>query len=716
MSAITSDKISGKKLDRRSFLKAGAATAGGLLIAFQLTETEQLEAAPTDGSKLNAAKLNAYIYIGSDDVVTFMIAKSEMGQGPQTSLSQILADELDCDWKQVRTEFAPVDPAYGPLQGTFGSMSVRFSWDPLRKAGAQARDMLLEAAAQKWSVAKSQLRTDRGYVVNGANNERASYGSLADAAGRLPVPAKVALKDPKDFRLIGTSVKRLDTPLKVNGSAEFGIDARRPGMVYAVVERCPVFGGKVVSFDDSKAKAVPGVQQVVQISRGVAVVADNTWSAMQGRKALEVKFDDGKNANLSSASIRELFVKLAEKPGAVARNNGDAAAALAGGAKKIEAVYEAPYLSHAPMEPMNCTADVRADSAEVWVSTQIQTAAMGVTAKITGLHPDKIQIHTMYLGGGFGRRGGDDFVDEAVEISKAIGKPVKLTWSREDDMQHDLYRPAAYAKFTGALDSEGWPVAWDTRVVCPSFGGLRNGVDRTSTEGIDTLEYAIPNFHVDYHPPDVEIPVTYWRSVGFSQNCFFSESFLDELAHAAGKDPLEYRRKLLSNPKSARLLGVLELAAEKAGWGKPLPAGHARGIATVNNIGSYNAMVAEVSVDKGKLRVHRVVVAVDCGHVVNPAGVESQMQSGIVYGLSGALKGEITIDHGRVVQGNFNHYDVLRINEMPVVEVHIVPSQMAPGGIGEAATPSIVPAVTNAIFAATGKRIRKLPVRPEDLV
>jgi isoquinoline 1-oxidoreductase subunit beta len=388
---------------------------------------------------------------------------------------------------------------------------------------------------------------------------------------------------------------------------------------------------------------------------------------------------------------------------------------LANGAKKLEAVYEVPYLSHAPMEPMNCTADVRADSAEVWVSTQIQTAAMGTTAKITGLHPDKIQIHTMFLGGGFGRRGGDDFVGEAVEISKAIGKPVKLTWSREDDMQHDLYRPASYAKFSGAIDKEGWPVAWDTRVVCGSFGGLRNGVDRTSVEGIIDLEYTIPNFHVDYHPPDVDIPVTYWRSVGFSQNTFFSESFLDELAAATGKDPVEFRRKLLSGPKSQRLLGVLNLAAQKGDWGKPLPAGHGRGVAVVNNIGSYNAQVAEVSVQKGKLRVHRVVCAVDCGHAINPAGIEQQIQSGIVYGLSAAMKGSITIERGRVVQGNFNHYDVLRIDEMPVVEVHIVPSQAAPGGIGEASTPTIIPAVANAIYAATGKRLRRLPILPEDL-
>jgi isoquinoline 1-oxidoreductase subunit beta len=691
--------------NRRGFLKAGVATVGGLLVGFHLPESNKLNAATT------SAKLNAFIHVGSDDIVTFTIHKSEMGQGPMTSLSQLLAEELDCDWKQVRTEFAPFGKEYGPLQGTFGSMSIRTCWDPMRKAGASARDMLLDAAAQKWGVEKSQLRTESGQVINTATNERLSYGSLADAAGKLPAPAKVAVKDPKDFHLIGTSPKRLDTHLKVNGSAGFGIDARRPGMVYAVLARCPVFGGKVASFDDTKTKTVPGVIQVVKISNGVAVVADNTWSAMEGRRALQVQYDEGKNANLSSASIRELFVNLAEKPGAVARNDGDVNAALASGAKKLEAVYEAPYMSHAPMEPMNCTADVRPDSAEVWVSTQMQTGSMGITAKITGLSPDKIQIHTMYLGGGFGRRGADDFVGEAVEVSKAIGKPVKLTWSRE--MQHDLYRPASYTKFAGALDNEGWPVAWNTRVVCPSFGGIRNGVDRTSVEGIIDLEYTIPNFHVDYHPPDVDIPTTYWRSVGFSQNTFFSESFLDELAHAAGKDPLEFRRHLLA--KSPRLLGVLELAAAKGDWGKPLPAGHARGIAVVNNIGSFNAQVAEVSVLQGKLRVHRVVCAVDCGHVINPAGVEQQIQSGIVYGLSASLKGAITIERGRVVQGNFNHYDVLRINEMPVVEVHIIPSQAAPGGIGEASTPTIIPAVANAIFAATGKRLRKLPILPEDL-
>jgi len=698
-----------QKINRRGFLKAGAASTGGLLLGFYLPERHKLAAqtAATD------AKLNAFVHIGSDDSVTLFLHKSEMGQGVVTSLSQLLGEELECDWKKIRTEFAGVDMAYGPLQGTFGSMSIRTSWDPLRKAGASAREMLVQAAAQKWGVDASQCKAENNQVINTATNARLSYGSLADAAAKFPAPAKVTLKDPKQFHLIGTSPKRLDTPAKVNGKAVFGIDAKLPGMLYAVVARCPVFGGKVSTFDATKAKAVPGVKQVVQISRGVAVVADNTWSAMEGRRALQVQFDEGPNVNTSSATIRKTFMDMAERPGAVARTQGDAAAALAGAAKKIEAVYEVPYLSHAPMEPMNCTADVHPDGCDVWTSTQIQTAAFGTAVKITGLPGAKVKIHTLYLGGGFGRRGGDDFVTEAVEISKAIGGPVKLTWSREDDMQHDLYRPASYTRFAGGLDAEGWPVAFTSRIACPPFGGMRNGVDFTGVQGVSDIQYAIPNIQVEYHAPEVGIPVTYWRSVGYSQNTFFTESFVDELAAAGGKDPFEFRRRLLA--KSPRYLAVLELAAEKAGWSKPLPAGRFRGIAVVNNIGSFNAQVAEVSVTKGKLKVHRVVCAVDCGQVINPAIVEQQIQSGIVYGLSAALKGAITIDRGRMQQSNFHEYDVLRIDEMPVVEVHIVPSQNQPGGIGEASTPSVVPAVTNAIFAATGKRIRKLPIRPEDL-
>ncbi len=698
-----------KKVNRRDFLKTGAAGAAGLTLTFALPSRVAAQAAGAP-----VAKLNGYVHIGADDNITFVLTKSEMGQGPLTALSQILAEELDCDWKKIRTEIAGVDPKlYGPLQGTFGSLSVRTSWQPLRSAGASAREMLVQAAAQKWGVDKSQCRAENGVVTNTTNNARLTYGSLAEAAAKLPVPTTPSLKDPKQFRYVGKSLKRLDTPLKVNGTAVFGIDAKVPGMLYAVVAKCPVFGGKVANFDATKAKAVPGVKQVVQISSGVAVVADNTWNAMEGRKALQIQWDEGPVAKWSSPGIRQMFMDLAAKPGAVARKAGDADTALTGAAKKIDAVYEAPYLSHAPMEPMNCTAHVRADACDVWAATQIQSAARAKAAQITGLAPEKVQIHTLFLGGGFGRRGGDDFIADAVETSKAVGAPVKLTWSREDDMQHDMYRPASYTKFSGALDANGAPVAFTSRVVCPSFAGLQNGVDRAAVEGIADLVYDIPNIHVDYHVGEPGVPTTYWRSVGYSQNTFFTEGFIDEMAHAAGKDPFEFRRGLLA--KNKRALDVLELAAEKAGWGKPLPSGRARGISVVNNIGSFNAQVAEVSIEKGKPKVHRVVCAVDCGQTVNPAILEQQIQSGIVYGLSAALKGEITIDRGRVQQANFNQYDPLRMDEMPVVEVYVVPSTANPGGIGEASTPTIAPAVANALFALTGKRVRKLPIRAEDL-
>jgi isoquinoline 1-oxidoreductase beta subunit len=638
-----------------------------------------------------------------------------MGQGTLTSLSQILAEELDCEWKNIKTEIPSPEPQFG-MMGAFGSLSVRTTYNTLRQAGAGARAMLIQAAAQKWGVDASQCRTEKGAVVNTATNASLRYGSLADAAAKLPAPKGAALKDPKSFKLIGTSVKRIDTPDKISGRAKFGIDTRIDGMLYAVLARCPVFGGKVAAFDATKAKAVPGVKQVVQISNGVAVLADNTWNAMEGRKALQIQWDEGPNATQTSAKIRQTFMDLTAKPGAVARKVGDADQALAEAAKKIEAVYEAPFLSHSPMEPMNCTAQVRADSCEVWAPTQIQTAAQQTAMAITKLPAGKIIIHTTFLGGGFGRRGGADFVAEAVEISKAAGVPVKLTWSREDDMQHDLYRPASYAKFAGGVDANGNLTAFTCRVASQPFAGLNNGVDRNAVDGIANLGYGsgIPNILVDNHPTETGIPCTYWRSVGYSHNTFFTESFIDELANAAGKDPVEFRRTLLA--KNPRMLGVLNLAAEKAGWGKPLPTGHYHGIGLTDNIGSFNAQVAEVSVTNGKLKVHKVTCAIDCGVVVNPAIVEQQVQSGIVFGLGPVLRQAITIERGRVMQANFNNYDPLRIDEMPVVEVHIVPSMANPGGIGEATTPNISPAIANAVFKATGKRIRHLPIRQQDLV
>jgi isoquinoline 1-oxidoreductase beta subunit len=695
------------KTSRRSFLQVGASASAGLLVGFYLPESSKLAAQTADTA------LNAWIHVAPDDTVTFMIHKVEMGQGTVTSLSQLLAEELECDWGKFRTEFPPVDKAFG-FQGVVGSQSIRTSWDPLRNAGATAREMLVQAGAQSWGVDKSACRAESGSVINNATGAKLSYGKLAASAAKLPVPSNIALKDPKQFKLIGKSLKRLDTPDKVTGRTKFGIDQRREGMMYAAMSRCPVFGGKAVSFDDTKAKAFPGVKQVVKTSRGVAVVADNTWSAIQASRLLNVTWDEGPNANQTSANISKTFAERVQKPGVEVSRTGNVETGLAGAAKKIEAVYEAPFLAHATMEPMNCTADVRADGCDVWASTQMQTLAQGAAAQASGLPAEKVRIHSQFMGGGFGRRGMTDYVTEAVEVSKAIGAPVKVTWSREDDMHHDNYRPASYSKFEAGLDADGWPVAWHNRIACPSITNSsgqppQNGIDRTSTEGSHDMGYGIPNKLVDYHWTEVGIPVTYWRAVGYTQNTFFVESFMDEVAAAGRKDPVEMRRKLLA--QNPRLLGVLELAAQKSDWSKPLPAGRFRGVAVVNNVGSYTAQVAEVSVDKGKLKVHRIVTAVDCGHVVNPAIVEQQMRSAIVYALSAALKGQITIDKGRVQQNNFDRYDVIRIDEAPVVEVYIVPSTANPGGIGEAGVPAVAPAVANAVFAATGKRIRKLPIQ-----
>ena len=699
----------GLTMSRRNFLTA----AGGLVVAVTLPVKLRGQGGlfdpPPDG------KPNAYIRIATDDSVTFFIPKSEMGQGPTTACSQMLAEELECDWAKVRMQVAPVDPASFGHQTTVGSMAIRTSWDPLRKAGAQAREMLVRAGAQRWNVNPSQCRAENGFVINTATNARINYGAIADAASKLPVPANVTLKDPKQFKVIGKAVKRLDTREKITGRAQYGMDARPTGLVYAVVEHCPVFGGKVTRFDATKAKAVEGVTDVIQLASGVAVVANNTWAALQGRRALTVQWDEGQGATLTSAAIRQQFVDRAKQPGAVARKEGDTAAGLAKAAKTLNATYEVPFFAHAPMEPMNCTIHAKGDSAEAWVPTQSPTSTRALIAQTLGLAPEKVVFHTTFMGGGFGRRGEGELnhVSEAAELAKHLRVPVRLQWSREDDLQHDYYRPASYVELSGGLDTAGQPVALSAKVACPSFAFLRDGLDPTAVTGLSDLRYEIPNMLVTYHLAQTNVPVSFWRAPGAAQNTFFAECFLDELCAAGGKDPVEVRRRLLRG--TPRLLNVLNLAAEKAGWGKPLPAGRFRGVALGSNIGTFNAQVAEISVTGGKLKVHRVVCAFDCGQIINPGILTQQIEGGIIYGLSATIKGEITIEKGRVQQSNFNNFDMVRMDEAPVVEVHLVPSTERPTGAGEAANPTIVPAVVNAIFAATGKRLRKLPVRPADL-
>ena len=712
-------------LDRRNFLKTGLAGAAGLVIGFYLPgRRDVLAASRLDGNAAAPDVLNAFIQVAPDDNITIVIGKSEMGQGVATSLPMLAAEELECDWRKVHVEFAPAavvyfDPAFH-MQGTGGSQSVASAWKPMREAGATARIMLITAAAQKWGVDASECHAENGAVIHAASKRRATYGSLAEAAAKVTPPQNVTLKDPSQFKVVGQPFKRLDTPIKTNGKAAFGIDQRQPGMVHASVEHCPVFGGKVASFDATKAKAIPGVKDVFQISDGIAVVADNTWTAFQGRKALEVKWDEGPNANASNETIFKGFADACEKPGVVSRKEGDAPSALNAASQKIEAVYQAPYQAHATMEPMNCTAHIQADRADVWAPTQFQTPSQNTAAQIAGIKPDQSFVHTTYLGGGFGRRGWSDFVTEACEISKHMNAPAQVTWTREDDMQHDYYRPASYVKIAAALGPDGNPTAFTARVACDSIsrwffgpGAVANGMDSSSVEGISDTPYDIPNILVDYHMVNGPVPMGFWRSVGASQNGFFLESFMDELAAAAKKDPYEYRKALLS--KKPRHLGVLNLAAEKGEWGKPLPKGRYRGIAVLEAFSTYVAEVVEISLDKDGVKVHKVTVALDCGRVVNPNIIRQQAVSAVVYGLTQTLKGQITIDKGRVQQANFDTYDMLRMNEMPVVEVHIVPSEENPTGMGEPAVPPVAPAICNAVFAATGKRIRHLPIAPEDL-
>jgi isoquinoline 1-oxidoreductase subunit beta len=695
---------------RREFLTTVSATGAGLMIGFRMPR--RLSATPREMAA--DSELNAWIHIGSDEQVTLFVNESEMGQGVLTSLPMILAEELDVEWSRVRSEHALADPRYGN-QGTGGSSSVRGDYATLRKAGAAARQMLIAAAAATWGVPAAECATAPGVVTHAKSRRRASYGRLAARAATLTPPADPPLKDPKDFRLVGKATKRLDTPAKVRGRAVFGIDVRLPGMLVAQVEHCPFFGGRVARFDGTPALRVPGVRRVVEIPSGVAVVAEDFWSAQKGRDALDVHWDAGAGNGLSSDTIATRLRELA--PGGVTANRtGDPDAALAAAARRVDAEYEVPYLAHATMEPMNCTADVRADACEIWAPTQFQTSSRQLAAQITGVPLEHVTLHTTFMGGGFGRRAQTDFLADAVHTSKAVGRPVKVIYTREDDMRAGWYRPAAYNGFSAALDTDGWPTAWVHHIASPSIlanmGPLQGGIDRTSVEGAENLPYAIPNLLVTYAKADFPVPVWFWRSVGSSINGYVTECFLDEVARAGGKDPVELRRRLLTNhPRHRR---VLDLAAEKAGWGTSLPAGRARGVALHESFGSIVAEVAEVSLGEGGVpRVHRVVCAVDCGQYVNPDTVVAQMESGIVFGLSAALYGEITIDKGRAVQDNFDSYQVLRIDQMPVVETHIVAEGDPMGGIGEPGTPPIAPAVCNALLVLTGKPVRRLPIVKE---
>jgi isoquinoline 1-oxidoreductase beta subunit len=704
-------------VSRRLFLKAASAAGGSLMLGCYFSPAgDLLEAA-------GALEPNVWVRVDADSSVRIMLTMLEMGQGVMTSMPMLVAEELDFDWRKIKTEWAPADAKYGNAmfggqQLTAGSNSVRGMWKVLRESGAAARMMLISAAAQTWGVPEAACATDKGEVIHAASGRRLAYGALVDKAAALPVPTAVTLKAPGNFKVLGQSLPRLDIPEKVNGTAQFGIDVKLPGLLTAKIVKPAVFGGKVARFNADKAKAVPGVRHVVQVSSGVAVVADNYWAATQGAKVLDVTFDDGPLATLSSTEIMKLYVALAQQPGKVGRNDGNAEQALAG-ARAFERQYDAPFLAHACMEPMNCTADVRADACDVYVPTQGQTPSHQAAITASALPAAKVKIHTTYMGGGFGRRGEADFVIDAVETSKAVGKPVKVVWSREDDMQHDYYRPVSYARMWGALDASGNATVFKQHTVQQSLmkriGGLPpNGVDPISLDGSANLPYAIPNVRIEYTESDPGIPFGFWRSVGASFQGFVVEAFIDELATTAGKDPFEFRRALLG--KAPRHKAALELAAEKAGWGTPLPKGRGRGIAVMDCFGSILAQVTEVTVDaKGGVKVDRVVCTVDTGWVIHPDTITAQMESGIVYGLTAALKGEITIRNGRVVQQHFGDYPVMRHNEMPKIEVYIVPSTEMPGGIGEPSTALAAGSLVNAIYAATGKRVYSLPIRPAQL-
>jgi len=725
------ETLSEQGMRRRNFIIAGVAAGGGLLIGVALPQLfdgkdDASPAKTAEDSAKNAFSPNAFIRIDKDGVVTLIMSKVEMGQGTFTSITMLIAEELGVDPAQVKLEQAPADEKKyaDPLLGgqvTGGSTSIRGAWEPMRKAGAVARTLLVSAASQAWNVDAKDCRVENGYVLHTGSDKKIGYGELAEKAATLPVPQDVTLKEAKDFTLIGKPVKRLDSPQKVNGQAIYGIDVRQPNMKIATVAMSPVLGGKLVSVDDSKARNIKGVRKIVKLDDAVAVIADHMWAAKQGLAALDIKWDGGRNETLTMKDIvSQLDQASSDKgraaPGAVARSDGSFKEAFAKAEEKFEAVYQLPFLSHAAIEPMNATVHVQKDRCDVWVGTQVPAMAQAGAVGITKLPPEKVFIHNHHIGGGFGRRLDVDFINQAVAIAKTVDYPVKLVWTREEDMQHGIYRPYYYDRLSAGLDKDGKITAWQHQVTgssimarwIPQF--FKNGLDSDAVEVAKEPLYAPANIFVEYIRQEPPGMVTgWWRGVGATHNTFMVESFIDELAHKVGKDPLQYR--LASMGDSPRARHVLEVAAKQAGWGQPLPKGSGRGLSVQYAFGTYVAQVAELEVKEDEVKVKRVVCVVDCGMVVNPDHVRAQMEGGINFGISGALWGEITVNNGKVEQSNFDSYRVMRMREAPVIEVHLVQSTEAPGGIGEPGTAAIAPALTNAIFAAIGKRIRQLPIK-----
>ncbi|MDY7802271.1 xanthine dehydrogenase family protein molybdopterin-binding subunit [Burkholderia stagnalis] len=721
----------GAGVSRRRFLKfgmsLGAAAGGGLLLGFSVPAAggdARRSVIGGDADETPRAGLfapNAFVQIDRNGQVTLVMPKVEMGQGVYTSLPMLIAEELEVPLSNVTLDHAPpneklfADPLLGG-QLTGGSTSIRYAWEPMRRAGATARTLLVGAAAKQWNVDPAACRAENGEVLHPPSGRRASYGQLADAAAKLPVPKDVALKKPADFKLVGKPVKRLDSPEKVDGTAQFGLDVRLPGMLYAVIVNSPVFGGTIASIDDTAAKRIGGVRQVVRADNAVAVVGDHTWAAKRGASALVVKWNEGAGAKVSTKDIAADHARAADSAkGAVARKDGDVDKAFANAKTRVDAVYEQPLLAHATMEPVNCTVHVRPDGCEIWLGTQVPMRALDAVQRITGFPREKIVVNNHLLGGGFGRRLEVDMVEQAVKIAKQVNAPVKVIWTREEDIQHDMYRPYYYDRISAGLDANGKPVAWRHRIVGSSIlarfapPAVKDGVDPDAVEVSAELPYDLPNQLVDYVRQEPRhVPTAFWRGVGPTRGTFVVESFIDELAAQTKTDPVQYRRALLG--KTPRARNVLDVATKAAGWGAPLPKGQGRGVSVMHAFGSFFSIVVDVAVDGGDVQVKRVVCAVDCGMAVNPDTIEAQVQGGIIFGITGALYGEITIENGRVAQSNFTDYRMLRIDETPPIDVHIVKSAEAPGGIGEPGTAATAAALSNAIFAASGKRLRKLPV------